>query len=100
MPEVAREEFLTDVEYDEQAGSLLWREGWLDANMDQAEYIDGGIAARWIVAACHTAAALVRCADCRFWIRVQGNEGDCTAHRVAIVSKGDCYCSWGREKDA
>ena len=44
-------------------------------------------------------AALVRCADCRFWIRVQGNEGDCTAHRVAIVSKGDCYCSWGVKKD-
>ena len=52
-----------------------------------------------IVAACHTAAAIVRCADCKFWLRVSGNEGDCTAHRVAIVSREDCYCSWGERKD-
>ena len=44
-------------------------------------------------------AALVRCADCRYWIRIDGNEGDCTAHRLTIVSKGDCYCSWGERKD-
>lgn len=56
--------------------------------------------AQALVTAAHEYAALVHCADCCFWIRVQSNEGDCTAHRVAIVSKGDCYCSWGREKDA
>ena len=44
--------------------------------------------------------ALVHCADCRFWIRVQGNEGDCTAHKHSVVSRRDCYCSWGEEKDA
>ena len=47
-----------------------------------------------------TVAALVHCADCRFWIRIEGNEGDCTAHKHSVVSKGDCYCSWGERKDA
>ena len=44
-------------------------------------------------------AAIVHCADCRYWMLVWGNEGDCTAHKRISVSRGDCYCSWG-EKDA
>ena len=53
-----------------------------------------------LVSAAHTAASLVHCADCKFWMRVTRDEGDCTAHRRAIVSRRDCYCSWGEGEDA
>ena len=54
----------------------------------------------WLVASAHLAAPLVYCANCRYWLRIEANEGDCTAHKHPITARGDCYCSWGKEKDA
>ena len=51
--------FLTSLGYDEQVGSLYWEEGWL-ARFDDAECIDGKVAARLIIDACHNAARYYR----------------------------------------
>ena len=81
----------------------LLADGTCDVAMVDGNYslgLDAEQVAQWLVTAAHTAAALVHCADCRFWLRVSANEGDCTAHKHSVVSRRDCYCSWGEEKDA
>jgi hypothetical protein len=95
MSDITREEFLASVEYDEQAGSLLWRDGWLDANIDQAEEIDGEIAAHWIVEACQQASRT--CETCK-WYDGSEHTSLCWWHD-SYVEPSD-FCSKHERKEA